>query len=118
MEFMGRTTLSIERLALGGEFAIYPGHPVTIAYIIMSKYKNLEMAQALALGNNDIPGAGGRVNSALRLLQERNEGKGLMELFEWADSVWNSERFRDHKKGQEQADKVKPLLAVAEWRSP
>lgn len=97
------------------EPAVYPGHPVTIAYIIFQKYSSLEDAFATgyqfprALEDNDIPGAGGRVHAALRFLRGYQGGQELKELFALADRIWASERgcFRDHEKGQEQADKIK-----------
>jgi hypothetical protein len=90
---------------------VYPGHPITIAHEIVKRYPSLEAASAsasvfkfpAALGNNDIPGAGGRVYAALGLLQRRAGGESWDSLFAWADGIWESEKFSRHKEGRQQA---------------
>jgi len=115
--------LRFDRDNLDGEFAVYPGHPVTIAYLIMKKYPSLAAASEVhecgfraALADNDIPGAGGRVYAAMSLLQRRAEGASWEELFARADEIWEGEHFSEHELGQEQADRIKPLLAAARWK--
>jgi hypothetical protein len=109
---------------LDGEFSVYPGHPVTIAYLIMQKYPSLAAASKVstrsgfgaALSDIDIPGAGGRVHAAMSLLQRRAEGASWEELFARADDIWEGEHFDKHELGQQQADRIKPLLAAARWK--
>ena len=115
--------LDFEREHLGGEYAIYPGHPVTIAYLIMKRFPSLEAAMkrsersgfSAASSDNAIPGAGGRVHAAVRLLQRRHDGDPWAELFAVADDIWESEHFDQHEQGQQQADRIKPLLEQAVW---
>lgn len=95
------------------EMPVYPGHPVTIAYQIMSLYPDLETAKEKgykfpkALEDIRVSGGGGRVYSALDLLQKRQDGETWEQLFEWADKVWASEHFTIHELGQKQADLIK-----------
>lgn len=109
-----------------GEVAVYPGHPITLAYLITQVFLSYEEAAKIsagdffcpaALGSSDIPGAGACVYEALSLLQDFYGLHTLEEAFSAADRYWSStdsqaerdpERWR---KGQEQADRVKPLLA-------
>lgn len=95
-------------LEILGEFSVYPGHPVTIAYLITKLYHNYEEAAKrteygfpVALGDNRIPGAGGNVYTALSLLEylkngtfcKRAEDKGLSiwgTALAWADEQWAS----------------------------
>lgn len=116
------------------EPAIYPGHPVTIALLIVEAYPSLADAERkcertgypAALGSADIPGAGGNVRAALRLLQSVRAGALLAEAVEHARDYWSRcdgqatgdarlvERWRS---GQEQADRVEPVLRakLAVW---
>lgn len=109
---------------LNGEFAVYPGHPVVLGYILTNAYPSL--AEALmptevnrhdALGNSNVPGAGGNVYMALDLL--RNIVTGTLPIdraLEDADQRWadcdnqakvDPDRWRE---GQEQADRFKAAL--------
>ena len=121
-----------------GDFAVYPGHPLTIAYLVVCKYASLEQALGIpdgsphpgALGDNDIPGAGGNVSNALHLLKLAVEGTlTLDEMVVQGDDTWGKcdamakggnnpadpkfgrdyylRRFRE---GQEQADTIKEKL--------
>ncbi len=110
-----------------GEAAVYPGHPITLAYLITKVFPSYGEAvkvhagrnYSAALASTDIPGAGGCVHEALSLLHGLREGEfsSLEEAFSWADQDWSrtdSQKVRDPERwrqGQEQADRVKPLLA-------
>ena len=111
---------------LGGEKFVYPGHPITIAYICTQVYSKLGDAIAPttdnphhALGNNDIPGAGGNVYAAISLIQGYLEGQNLDYLFDRADESWarcdNQSRYdpANWKAGQDQANSLKFLLRLA-----
>lgn len=57
--------------------AVYPGHPVTIAVAIFRAYPNIEEAftqdrhgTPAALGNSDVPGAGGNAYQGLGLVRK------------------------------------------------
>ena len=113
-----------ERPHLGGTFAVYPGHPITLAYLISLEYASFKAASAKtavnpahALGNSNIPGAGGNVHAALNLLYRvKQQGWSLDKAFEYADKYWsNCDNQEDYFKerwleGQAQADKVKEQL--------
>lgn len=85
-------------LAFLGEPVVYPGHPVTIAYLIASHYTSYETALTSsenggswchALGNSDIPGAGGCVYLAVDLLKKLVQDEmPADQAFAWADEVW------------------------------
>lgn len=65
-----------------GEGPVHPGHPLTIALVIMSRFASLDEARLrggshnypAALTEGDIPGAGGEVYSALALLSDIEAG--------------------------------------------
>jgi hypothetical protein len=80
--------------------AIYPGHPVMIAYTIMYEYPSYEAAvesvydnngkyiSTAACCNNDIPGAGGNVHLGEMLLKMLRDGRPWDEAMTWADKAW------------------------------
>lgn len=80
---------------------IYPGHPLTIATAILTKYgANLDSAFETtvhrypnALTDDDIPGAGGEVYLALDLLDSIRKGRlTVSEAIEDADKTWTYQR--------------------------
>lgn len=105
-----------------GEAAVYPGHPVTLAYLIVKNYASLSAAQAkgkyfsVVEEDSRLPGAGGHNNHAVQLLTDLDAGKSWEEAVAWADDLWawcDDQKNSDPKRwreGQDQADKVKPLL--------
>jgi hypothetical protein len=133
---------------LGREHSVYPGHPVTVAYIITQLYVSFEDATEVqeghqysnALGDNDVPGAGGNVSAALSFLHYLKTGiLSWEDAIKYADESWatcdgqkegSSWGHREGwkpciddkpctpeeyyinrwKKGQKQADRIKPLL--------
>ena len=134
--------MSYEALTILGEHATYPGHPVTLAYLIVRLYPSLEAASArghryLAVEEDGrLPGAGGQNSQALDLLRNLNQGIEWDLAVASADRAWGctdgqaegggsyakTEEARQHyltrwKEGQEQADRIKPLLreAVSTW---
>jgi hypothetical protein len=116
--------------------AVYPGHQITLAYLITRAFPTFESAfikskdngwgsYAAALGSSRIPGAGGCVSDALGLLRKLRQGTPIEQAFKEADDTW--ERVDSQvtaypkrwKEGQEQADLVKPLLmSQAAWWTP
>lgn len=77
-------------------FSIYPGHPVTIAYLIVNIFPTYESAFAKpdgspyssALGSCKIPGAGGNVSDALCLLKYLHDGIPWSLAIKDADDGW------------------------------
>lgn len=123
-----------------GEHAVYPGHPIVLAYIITHVFETYEAATAPsidrwtgqpfgwceAVGSSTVPGAGGNVHAAVDLLAAVHKGKTLDEAFAQADRMWRHcddmgekrpDRFYE---GQAQADRIKPLLRerLSVWLSP
>jgi len=127
------------------EFATYPGHPITLALVIVRTHESFAEANRKerdfvwphAVGCNAVPGAGGNVHAAMNLLARwaRNEAP-LDKLFELADNMWERcdgqkdgggsfakneterEKFMKRwREGQDQADRFKgPLVeALKEW---
>jgi len=128
------------------DHALYPGHPVTIAFCILKAFDNFEQATEKPYGDNTpkavasrlIPGSGGCVYSALDFLSALRKGAGLEAAFEQADATWcrvdgqkegggsyakdeaDRQRFIQRwKDGQAQADLIKPLFKDREsWWLP
>lgn len=115
-----------------GESFIYPGHPVVLALCVVWAHKTYEEAFApteyawpFALGNSDVPGAGGCVYSAMDLLKRLRDGVAFEEAVAFATQQWatcdnNETRYPEKwKQGQEQADRLLPLLQEqAAWWAP
>lgn len=114
------------------EPAVYPGHPVTLAYLIVRLYPSLDAARArgnhYAAVEEDsrLPGAGGHNREAVALLSRLVAGEDweaemahAADLWRCVDGQANGDgRLRKrHHAGQVQADRVAPLLreAVATW---
>jgi hypothetical protein len=103
---------------LKGEAAVFPGHCITLAYLIMQAYPSLDAARIRkdgatcpdALSNGNIPGAGGPVYSALDVLKHAFE-HGVESAFAYGDEAWGRETassYRDRREpGQLQADSIK-----------
>ena len=128
-----RVELELFQESLGiGTAVVYPGHPLTVAWVITHVFSDFETASipdgefgfSAACRNSDISGAGGNVHNAMSLLRTLRQGKrGLQETLDHADELWAScddqkTRYPDRwKMGQEQADLVKPffLARVQDW---
>jgi hypothetical protein len=108
-----------------GEFAVYPGHPATLALCITEHFSSWDEAFKAtvhgfpeALGRNEIPGAGGNVYAALDMLVMLRSGSSFSEAMAWADNYWArcdanaATRAERWTKGQEQADRFKDRLAA------
>lgn len=107
---------------------MYPGHPSVVAYIITQKFKTYSEAFErkhtcpAAVLSIEVPGASGSVYAALDMLRSLRMGRSLQDALDEADTYWRrnhrgeSERWQ---KGQEEADKIKPLLAEqkAWWKT-
>ncbi len=114
-----------------GEYPVYPGHPLVIAWEIMSVFDS--PAEALrtvtdhglncpeAVADNRVTGGGGEVHRACDLLRRALAGASAEELMAWADERWISGQAGGHIKaiepGLAQAEKLKPLFAerLAAW---
>lgn len=108
---------------------IYPGHPITIAYCIVSYFPTYEKAMELdhegrvvTVQTWEIPGSGTAVHAALDMLRYLHDGTlDVKAAFAWADDAWK--QCTDNKlysgikdTGQEQADRIKPkLLEHIDW---
>lgn len=102
----------------GPEGAVYPGHCVTLAYLILHAFPSLEAAKHRskgascpdALSDSRIPGAGGPVYAALRVLELAFE-HGVDAALEYGDEIWRQETSSGYQNrrepGQLQADGIK-----------
>jgi hypothetical protein len=127
-------------LGVLGEFAVYPGHPVTLALVIVRTHDSYAQAASMsegfawphAVGCSAVPGAGGNVHSAMDLLARWKNGIALEDTFARADLLWEGcdgqkqgggsfakddagrEKFINRwREGQDQADRFKPALIEA-----
>lgn len=124
-----------------GEWAVYPGHPITVAYVITKVFATFEEAFKTsssgppnALCANAVPGAGGCVYSAMSLLKRLREGMAVEEAFKWADETWGridsmreggckpewrEQTLKKYREGQAQADRFKEKLKaqMAWWEA-
>ena len=101
-----------------GDYPVYPGHPLTLAYEIIQVFPNPEAAlKTVQSGNLNCPeavadsritGAGGEVYGACELLERARKGEPGEKLIEWADWRWTSSQAGGH------VDRVEPGLAQAE----
>ena len=114
-----------------GEYPVYPGHPLTIAWEIISVFKTpTEALQTVktdslncpeAVADNRITGAGGEVYRACELLRRAQQGIKVDDLIAWADECWVSGCAGGYSRavqpGLEQAERLKPLFAgkLADW---
>lgn len=77
-------------------FSIYPGHPVTVAYLITRIFPTYESAfkksensdYSSALASCKIPGAGGNVSNAMCLLRYLKDGMSWALAMKYADDAW------------------------------
>jgi hypothetical protein len=114
-----------------GEYPVYPGHPLTIAWEIMTVFRSpVEALKTVttnglncpeAVADSRISGGGGEVHRACDLLRRAQQGVSASELIEWADEKWIGGQAGGHVKaiqpGLAQAEKIKPLFAekLAAW---
>ncbi len=109
-----------------GEWPVYPGHPVTIAYCIVSAFptyedafKKIDGGYPAALINCNVPGGGSSIHRALDMLRFlRSDTVTVDAILAWADKEWYNETHPESNtlEGQTQADKIKPLLlAKSDW---
>lgn len=79
-------------------FSVYPGHPVTVAYLITQIFPTYEEAfdtpegvtYGGAIGSCKIPGAGGNVYEALDLLSRLRDGMPWSLAIKYANDSWFS----------------------------
>jgi|SRR6478735_11303894 len=107
-----------------GAWPVYPGHPCTIALCILRKYPRIADAFAPtehgwpeALGDGDIPGAGGCVHQGLHLIQRiLADGDTPEEATAWGVERWRDRTLvgGDHRDqyeaGVAEAERIAPLL--------
>ena len=107
---------------LDGQYSVYPGHPLTIAYVISVAFPALADALAKhgdypaheALADVRIPGAGSAVWNGIDFLTRVRDGVCTPEqAIEWAENQWRHDTSNGHlsayQPGQAQADKVRDL---------
>jgi hypothetical protein len=119
---------SLEQQICGAGGLHHPGHPVTIAVLIMTKYPNLAAATqreegvgcSVVMADGDIPGAGEQVIVALDILaglrRDGPETAFLRATQQWR--IRTSRRFKDRQAvGQRQAERFKHrfLEMAANW---
>lgn len=124
LERLTVTATSADNVIAGG--AVYPGHAITIAYVIARTFPSLPAARArdgdypAALVHQSVPGAGGCVYAGLDLLA-RARDVGVDEALAFGDQTWLAETDTAYRKvrdeGQRQADLIKPSLRLllAQW---
>lgn len=105
-----------------GDHSVYPGHPLVIALLVSHLYEDLSSAMEptefgwpAAVGSNDVPGGGGEVRAGLDVLVSIATGERTVdEAIQWGDARWQESKAGGHVNkvvpGQEQADRIKPLL--------
>lgn len=116
-----------------GDYPVYPGHPLTVAWQIMAAFPGPSEALATvttgglncpeAVADSRISGAGGEVHRGCDLLRKAQQGIPANELIAWADECWTNGQAGGHLKaiepGLAQAEILKPLFAekLAAWLS-
>lgn len=114
-----------------GDYPVYPGHPLVVAFEIISVFPTPESALAIckdsglncpgAVADNRITGGGGEVHAACNLLRKAQQGMEAGELIALADQWWVSGGAGGHAKAVEpgllQAAKLKHEFPVrlATW---
>lgn len=114
-----------------GEYPVYPGHPLTVAWEIMSVFQSPEQALQTvktnglncpeSVADSRISGGSGEVHRACDLLRLARQGANPAELIKWADEKWVAGQAGGHVKaiqpGLAQAEKIKPLFGqkLAAW---
>jgi hypothetical protein len=102
---------------LDGQFAVYPGHPLVVAWVIMNVYDTPDEALAMtkhgwceAVGSNDIPGAGDGAGNGARVCRKIRDGMSGEDAADLAEELWtrmvgpgtgNHEKY--YEPGREQA---------------
>jgi len=105
-----------------GESAVWPGHPVTLGYLIFCNYPSLAKASVgcsaqsfpEALVNAVIPGAGGCVYSALDFLKSLKGGMSFEAAVDSANATWagTDDQERQYPKRYVKGLKQAALLAA------
>ena len=100
-----------------GEWTVYPGHPLVLAWEILSVFESPSAALTIdgrhgltcpmAVSDNRISGGGGEVHAACELLQRALKGESTEALTAWADKRWTEGKAGGHHKA------VEPGLAQA-----
>lgn len=100
----------------------YPGHPLALAWAIIQFYPDLqgafqktEQGWPEALADQRIPGGGGCVYAALRLLRSLLEGESLEKTLKEADKIWVNNALNDKTRARG-LEQVKPLRKkITDW---
>lgn len=117
-----------------GEHAVYPGHPVILACMVMDRYPSLLAARGTdqlsptfgnALSDSFIPGAGCAVHAALDVLRYA-QVVSVEAAYELAESYWHGwERQHPNNvpgaaKGREQCVRIKARFEsmLKTWGTP
>lgn len=109
-------------LSILGFWPTYPGHPCTLALLVLRKYPDIGTASTpgrRALEDGDIPGAGGAVHQALWLIGCVRKGTLTPDAaIRWGIDGWREGRLGgDHRahyeEGVAEEASVVPLLREA-----
>lgn len=105
-----------------GAHTIYPGHPLVLAWEIMSTRQALGIrSHSSLLHDNDISGGRGEVIQSWKFLKSVLEGADIIPAIELAEKNWVQSKGGGHSKsivpGQAQAAIIKEHLAqkFEEW---
>jgi hypothetical protein len=104
-----------------GDFTVFPGHALVLAYEILCVYPNVDEAlkkaetESLscpaAVADSRISGGGGETHDACDLLRRAKAGEDIESLIDWADDRWVMGLAGGHvqkvEPGLEQAEKLK-----------
>ena len=107
-----------------GEYPDYPGHPLTLAWKIMTVFRSPGVALQTvktnglncpeAVADNRISGGGDEVHRACHLFRLAQQRSSASELIAWADEKWIDGRAGGNLKAIQprlaQAEKIKPLF--------
>ncbi len=111
-----------------GEDFVYPGHPIPIAIVIMTKYKSYKEAIApsdagfsRALSDIEVPGTGDCVRATMKMLTIGAYGKEIDQMVSYADMFWkdSQEKINElvYRKGMSQGRSLEQLFRTKaiEW---
>jgi hypothetical protein len=105
-----------------GEYAVYPGHPITCAVIVLHAYKDRLADAWKAVPPSgyhhcechlDTPLAGGHLAKGCNLIRYVLSGEASIDdVIAWGDRMWIGAggHKQNEAPGQDQADRLKPKL--------
>lgn len=86
---------NVSTLSILGEHAVYPGHALVVAYVIMHVFPDVDSALedtkhgwSAAVGNGTVPGAGDGAYAGAAVIEMLRQGHTPEEAAEWAQEEW------------------------------